>query len=177
MVFGHIRHHCYVGIQDVGGIVAAQLAHFHHSHIHSFVCEPHEGCGRDQLKPRKPLAAFGFPVLFGETQNLQQVKQVRVRNRVGVDAESFVDAGDMRAGVGARFETVLGQQLGEEISGGAFAIGAGDVDGGIVTLRVAQQSGEVAHAIQRKAGDFACGGFQIDVAVEPHHEILRALQP
>ncbi len=68
------------------------------------------------------------------------------------DADAFVDAHQVRRGVQAGAQAGGFQDAGQHGGGGAFAVGAGDVDGAELLVRIAEMRGEGADVCEVEFG-------------------------
>ena len=67
------------------------------------------------------------------------------------ELDALVDAAEVRAGVESCTVAGSGEDGGQGCGGGAFAVGAGDEDGGEAPLRVAECGAEAAHVLEVEA--------------------------
>ncbi len=143
-------------VDDVGRVPAAAHADLDHGHVHRGVREGRVGHSGEHLEE-------GQPVLLGSVDHLHVRLDVVVRldeplggDRRPVEADPLGDRLHVRAGVapGAQLE---GVQQGLDHAGRArLAVGAGDVDGRVRALRLAQ------HVHQRR--DPRHRGLQLGLA-------------
>ena len=156
-----------VGLDDVGGVVAAEQPDLDDRHVDGLVGEPRERRRGEQVEVAGPIGEQRL-----DRRDLgDDLGEVVVADRLAVAADALGDRLEVGAGVGADGEAVGPEQGGDHPGGGALAVGPGDVDDRCGGLRVAEHLHEPAHALERQPVDdagrgSADGGLEVDVRVE-----------
>ena len=135
---GDDRH---LGVDDVGGVVAAEQTDLDHGDVDRRLGEPSERGGGDELEPARP---HRHERLDG-SEAVQHLGQVGVGDGLAVPGHALVDPLQVRAGERADAQSVGLQQRGHHGGDRPLAVGTGDVDDGNVVLRVGQQSHQLGH--------------------------------
>ena len=162
---GHDRH---LGTDHVGRVVAAQQTDLDHSDVDRRLGEPAQRRGGHQLEPGGPHRQERLD----RADPVEHLRQRLVVDRLTVTTEAFVDPLQMGAGGAADAEAVSLEQPHDHRRHRPLAVGAGDVDGRHVELRVAEQRHQLAHggqveAVDLTGGDARRAGLVVQVGVEP----------
>jgi hypothetical protein len=122
---GHLRH------DDVGAVEASAHAGLEHGELDLLLQEPLQGDRGGQLEEgAQAPAGLGGLALVGAFDFVQQAQEILVGDHGARDADAFVEADEMGAGV-ERGAHAGGAQDGFQHGGdGALAVGAGDVHAG-----------------------------------------------
>ena len=158
VVKADVAQHCGLRRGDhVGGVKLAAHPHLAHHHVTPAAGKPREGDGGDHLK-------FGGLLKNAVGQRLDLLgdgAQLVIGDHLAVDLHPLVEAENIRRGIQSRPIPGLPQYGGHHGAGGAFAVGAGDVDELQRPLRMAHLVQQGADA--RKAGDAAFPADGVDI--------------
>ena len=144
-------------LDDVGGIQLAAHAHLQAHHVAVVALEILHGNAGDQFK-------FRGVILHGLGQGLDKFRNFRqllVGNALSVHLHALVEAEDIRRGIKTGAVTSLSKNAGRHGGGGAFAVGAGNVDKLQLILGISHLLEELLGTPQ--AGDASLPADGVDV--------------
>ena len=144
-------------LADVGGVEAAAESCFKDGPVGVGRVIDEEGDGGEGLEEGEVLEGWGCGFECGEA--LGGAVECGVVERGAVEEEAFVDVDEVGRGVACGGE-VCGAEAGvEDGAGGAFAVGAGDVEGGEIMLGVVERGRNCADGVETRfdAEALACG--------------------
>ena len=134
------------GLADVGGVEAAAEACFEDGPVGAGVVIYEERDGGECFEEGEVLEGGGCGFERGEA--VGGAVECGVVERGAVEEEAFVDVDEVGGGVACGGE-VCGAEAGvEDGTGGAFAVGAGDVEGGEVMFGVAERGRNCADGVE-----------------------------
>ena len=124
MVTTHVGDYGHLGVNNVGGVEAAQQSHLDQCRVDGLATEPQEsGCGQ-QLKVAwwlwSCLRVVGYPA--------DEVTKLVLGDHLASKRQAFTDGVDVRAEVLADPEAVGCQQAAGHTNHRTLTVGAGDVD-------------------------------------------------
>ena len=138
MVLADVGDHGDRAVAHVRGVVATEQSDLDDGDVDRDVGEPPQSGSSQQLEVRARPADQRL-----ELSNIgQHVGQLVVVDRLAVPRDAFVDALQVRAGVGADGQAGFDQQCGDEAGGRALAVRAREVDDRIGLLRIAEHVDE-----------------------------------
>ena len=120
------------GGDDVGRVEAAAHTHFDDGDVDLLVAEVVEGQSDSHLEEGEPLVFKELLVFFDEADHFV------LGYHFAADADALAEVDEVGRGVETHFVAGLLQDGGEEVRHGAFAVGAGDVDGAEAALGMAE---------------------------------------
>lgn len=138
------------GGDDVGGVEAAAEAGFPNDDVAFLFGEPNEGHDGDDFE-EGGVIAFGK---LGEefAHEGDEAGDFGFGDELAIDLDAFGEGDEVRRGVEAGFVAGVAVDRFEHGAGGAFAIGAGDVDEFEFVLRVANSACEQEGAFEAGLG-------------------------
>ena len=130
------------GTDQVGRVESASHPDLDDGNVDPFTGEMVEGHGRGRLEKRRPDAIDGFPMLFHKTDDLL------FRDHFTVDADPFTEI--LQVGGGKQSGAVPGglQNGGNHVGNRPFSVGAGHMNAGKTTVRIAQFGFQASNIIQ-----------------------------
>ena len=132
-----------VGADDVRGVPSPAQAHLDDGHVDGIVGEggqSHDGQDLEEGQAR-PTGGLGALVDHGDVRGhvLPGGDEPFLTDRFTVEADALTDGGQMRGGEATGAHAAGGQKALGHTGGGGLAVGAGDVNGTVGALGVAQE--------------------------------------
>ncbi len=145
------------GLADVGGVEATAEARFEDGPVGAGRVIDEEGDGGECFEEGEVLEGGGCGFERGEA--LGGAVECGVVKGLAVEEEAFVDVDEVGRGVACGCEVCGAEASVEDGAGGAFAVGAGDVEGGEVVFGVAERGRNCADGVEAwfDAEALACG--------------------
>ena len=136
--------HAHERQQDVGGVEPPAQPRLDHGDLHVALREVVEGQRGGHLEERE------FQLLHAVAVLVHEIDHFLFGNHLPVDADALAEVVQVGRGVEPRAVAGLLQHRGEDVRHGAFAVGACDVDGEEVALRIAQVTAERGDAFETR---------------------------
>ena len=148
MVDGNRRNHRNLGRDDIGGVQTPAKADLQQGVIRRGARKRQQPRHGGDLEIGDALVAIGAVAL------IKHLRQVILGDQIARQTDAFVKAGQMRRGIGVDGFAPALKPGADHRLGGAFAIGARDMDHrGQFVLRVVQRRQETPDPIQRQVDD------------------------
>ena len=151
----------HLGMDDVGGVQPPPQAHLQHGDVHPLLGQVEEPQGGGDLEGGDPL-----DLIHQGPEPLHQGHHLVFADQAIVDADPLAVGVKVRGGVKRGAVAGGPQDGGDHGCRGAFSLGAGDVDGGIAAMGVAQEGQYPLHAPQVEAGRGVAVGHLLFVVNE-----------
>jgi hypothetical protein len=135
-------------VGDVGGVPDPAHADLDHGHVDGSVGERGVGHPHDRLEEAERELLLRVDQMGVRRDVVEGAHELLVGQRLAVDRDPLVDPLEVRTGEPARAQVQRSQQGVDHPAGGGLAVGAGEVDHRVGALRVAQQPGERADAVE-----------------------------
>ena len=117
---------------DIRGVKSASEPHFNHRNIHL-------RCFKKRKRhPHRGFKKRGFERIEISAVVVYILHHRLLRYHLSIDADAFTKIHQMRTGVQAHSQPRFLQGRSDEMRCASFAVGAGNMDGGIRRLRIAQ---------------------------------------
>ena len=161
--------------EDIGAVEAAAEADLDDLHLGILRRERGEGERGEQLEGAD-VSGLGSEIGFGVSAQLgcERGEELLVQ-RLAVDPDALAERVQVGAGEQAGAQSGGAQAGFDHRGGGAFALGAGDMDGGASVLRVAHAAQERADAVEGEHGAGAAGQRAALEVREAHQPVDRGV--